>query len=668
MLSLTGLDSPPACYSPEANEIRNIRSRFLAGERVNLDLLRPTIRDSWLRCKDWGVDPVQQRAPLNLHPEEARLLKKNTVLLKAAENAVGMLHDSLDGPYVVTITDQNSQLLEIIGNPDAVKVAEDQNSALGSEWSERQIGTEASSLCSSLGRSVQVSWSEHYWERLSEWVSFAAPISDPLTKDIIGAFGLHWFEDVRNNRSLDLVERCAFSVSRSLGGDRAHRSLALLSKFSVHLARRPNDIVLCLDPRGEIVGTSASAASYLQTDPSELIGRYASNFGRPGNMSGSTTIYVPSGHAHRLESTCLQQVEHEKSVIGYLANLNAASASTTDVDAPETWRAGATFQDVKGNSKKLRACTLDAKRMAKNTLPILICGETGVGKELFAQAIHNFSGRSEAPYLPINCGSLDEKELYVTLFGSEGGAQYGSATGRPGIFELANGGTILLDEIGGMSDRFQAHLLHVLEHGRVVRLGADRPIHVDVRIIATTNKSVGVMLESGHLRSDLYYRIAAQSLDLPPLVERLEDIEPITQIFLKDLKKNVTIEKQALSVLHNHIWPGNVRELRNVICQAVIRQTGDTLTCGDLPVLDVPMHQPRPVVEPSLMRGEQHISKRVQSGRRAKVEETERNIIVQTLRDHRGVVSKAAKDLGMHQTTLYRKIHKYEINVGRVYD
>jgi len=236
----------------------------------------------------------------------------------------------------------------------------------------------------------------------------------------------------------------------------------------------------------------------------------------------------------------------------------------------------------------MRAVYETVRRLAETTIPVLIVGETGTGKELVARAIHREGARRERPMRFINCGAIPGQLIESVLFGHERGAFTGAAQRTKGIFEEADGGTVLLDEIGELSAAAQVALLRVLETKRLSRVGSHQEIAVDVRIIAATHRNLEAMCEDGSFRWDLLYRLNAMTLRLPPLRERSEEIEPLVDTFIKEANESNTcsvwgIEPEALSLLCRYTWPGNVRELRNVIERAVVLVRDGVISIDELP-------------------------------------------------------------------------------------
>ena len=229
-----------------------------------------------------------------------------------------------------------------------------------------------------------------------------------------------------------------------------------------------------------------------------------------------------------------------------------------------------------------------ARRFAATDLPVLLLGETGTGKELFAREVHRGSPRAQGPFVPVNCGAMVSTLTTSTLFGHERGAFTGADRQQRGVFEQANGGTLFLDEVGELSPEAQAALLRVLESQTLTRVGGVQPSKLDVRVVAATNRELWSMIGHGRFRRDLYYRLTAFTLALPPLRKRSAEIAPLAHHFLGQANRRfdcrvTAIEPAALEALLAHSWPGNVRELRNVIERAVVLSEGDELRCENLP-------------------------------------------------------------------------------------
>ena len=287
---------------------------------------------------------------------------------------------------------------------------------------------------------------------------------------------------------------------------------------------------------------------------------------------------------------------------------------------------------------------------------VLIHGENGTGKELVARSVHALSHRSGGPFIAVNCAAIPEELIESDLFGHVRGAFTGAVSDRRGKFEIADGGTIFLDEIGDMSLKTQAKVLRVLQEQVVESVGGRTGVEVDVRVVAATNKSLQEEIQAGRFREDLFYRLNVVPIFVPPLRDRLEDIDRLTEHFLVGYTSEYgcrakTVEPEALAVLRRYRWPGNVRELRNVIERVVIMVPGAVVTARDLGFLDT---APVPPDAPS-----------VQTRRRIRLQEArdrfERDYILQVLTEQGGNMTRAAEALGLERSNLYRKMRAFGI-------
>jgi len=311
------------------------------------------------------------------------------------------------------------------------------------------------------------------------------------------------------------------------------------------------------------------------------------------------------------------------------------------------------FSKIIGKSKKLQDAINMAKRVAVTNASVLIRGESGTGKELFAEAIHQESNRKDKPFVVINCGAIPATLFESELFGYSGGAFTGAdKKGKPGKFELAHNGTIFLDEIGEMQLDMQVKLLRVLQNKVFYRVGGREPVHIDVRVIAATNRALEGMIEEGLFRKDLYYRLNVVSLDIAPLRERREDIADMVSIFIKEFcflysKESLNISADIMTILLNYSWPGNVRELRNVIERLVIL-ADDGIVKRE--------HLPEEIKDYKIVQQNEFASSLIEE-----TERTERQMILKRLDDFQGNKSKTAKALGIPRSTLYYKLKTLNI-------
>ncbi len=318
-----------------------------------------------------------------------------------------------------------------------------------------------------------------------------------------------------------------------------------------------------------------------------------------------------------------------------------------------------TFESIVGVSDAVLAMREIARKAAGTNLPVLITGESGVGKELFAQAIHNGSNRRLHPFIRINCAAIPKDLIESELFGYEKGAFTGAkTTGKPGKFELANHGSIFLDEIGDLPLETQPKLLRVLEEKEFERVGGTSYVTSNFRLIAASNQNLEAMVEGGKFRKDLYYRLNVVRIFVPPLRERRADIIPLARHILRQLCEDLSlpeprIEPKAEEALINYPWPGNVRELYNVIERILSFLEGEAV----IRYQDLPLYVQSPKIfspEPQKQEGDQQAV-----SLREKVSLTEKETLVSVLERAGNNKAKAAKMLGIHRTHLYKKLKKF---------
>jgi DNA-binding NtrC family response regulator len=311
------------------------------------------------------------------------------------------------------------------------------------------------------------------------------------------------------------------------------------------------------------------------------------------------------------------------------------------------------FKGLIAHSSQMQDVLNIAGRVANSKATVLIRGESGTGKEVLAKAIHFSSSRKDMPFIAVNCAALNENLLESELFGHEKGAFTGADKQRRGRFELADGGTIFLDEIGDLSISTQIKLLRVLQEGQFERVGGSQTISADLRIITATNRIIEELIKEEKFREDLFYRINVVSIFIPPLRDRRDDILPLTEHFLlkyiKDTdKKHISISKEAMDILLKYLYPGNIRELENIIQHSIVMTRGEVITSDDLPLIM------KNVFEESYLNDSKDSNTLP-----AQVEKLERKLVLEALNDSNGNQSKASKILGISERNLRYRLEKW---------
>lgn len=429
--------------------------------------------------------------------------------------------------------------------------------------------------------------------------------------------------------------------------------------------------------KGEIVYWNEAAENTYQIKKDEVLGKDIRNFFKQEDIMHLKVLetrnpvrdvyHIPRSDKHVLISTRLIYNEKDE-VIGSLSvekditstihlneQLSSASKEIQELRQHIHQQHDDPFTKIKGINASLQQIIHHAKKIARTDATILISGESGVGKELFAHAIHEKSLRSEKPFIAINCGAIPNALFESELFGYEAGAYTGAAKGgKPGKLELAEGGTLFLDEVGELPLEMQVKLLRALQEKEMYRIGGVSTKKVNVRVIAATNRILEEMVAEGTFRSDLYYRLNVFSIRVPPLRERRDDLPFLVYDFLEEFaykyqKQDFTIDRQILSLLSSYDWPGNIRELRNVMERLVVLHDSGEITETD--------------VFPILYHGREPV-KRLEIGGATLADEKEmleKERILEALESTYGNKSVTAKRLGLSRATLYKKMKKYGI-------
>lgn len=312
------------------------------------------------------------------------------------------------------------------------------------------------------------------------------------------------------------------------------------------------------------------------------------------------------------------------------------------------------FPQIIGQSAPMRGVLNQIMKVAPTDSTVLILGETGTGKELIANSIYEHSPRYGKPFVPINCAAIPRELLESELFGHEKGAFTGAAARKPGKLEIADGGTIFLDEVSEMPLEIQAKILRVIEHAEVERVGGTHPIKVNVRFIAATNRDLSKMVDAGKFRQDLFFRLHVFPIHVPPLRDRKEDIPLLVHAFLKQLKKNVDISPETMQLLTAYEWPGNVRELQNAIEAASVMAT-DVIK---------PIHLPSTITKKWGNAAKENLGLLTNQNLDLRLRELEKGLIIEALTKTGGVQIRAARLLGIKERSLWHRIKKLGIDVS----
>ena len=350
----------------------------------------------------------------------------------------------------------------------------------------------------------------------------------------------------------------------------------------------------------------------------------------------------------KLKHTALP-LSNRNSLDHYTHVLDHASNILDNLEAKEL------FPEIVGQSRVMREKFTQIIKVAQTDTTVLISGESGTGKELIASSIYKHSNRKDGPFVKLNCVAIPEGLLESELFGHEKGSFTGAISEKRGKFEIADGGTIFLDEIGDMTLSTQAKLLRVLQEREFERVGGNTPHRIDIRIIAATNRDLKEMVKTGQFREDLYYRLSVFSIHLPPLRNRIEDIPLLIEHFLHKAHKPIKLSSDAHQVLKSYQWPGNIRELQNTIEGAAVMAENGIIEPGQFPF----NHDGHYLITEKVSRvglEAKTIGERLM--------EIEKAMIIDAMEQAKGVQSKASQLLGINQRSMWHKIKKYNIDAA----
>ncbi|MBI6856157.1 sigma 54-interacting transcriptional regulator [Pseudomonas cichorii] len=627
-------------------ELQQAWRECLAGRVDPHPVVRPVIWASWRRSIDQGIDPEDAEYRFVATADLAAKLSGNVLLIETAQEVMrGLLAYNPRGH--INLTDPQGTTLSFCGL-DITPV--------GSRLSESVQGTNCTGLAIAEDRLVYVLAEENFANGLRQrrMHCAAAPIRN-ASGETLAILTLTaepgWF----HFHTLGTVQAAAEAVSRQM-------ALQTLLDEQRSVLEVLNEGLVVLDDKGCIKALNRYARQLFRVGP-ELLER---PFLQLGQSELNEEIMLRQGEALR-DLDCTFQL-HDGTQLACLVSVCLTGLGGRIVSLRENRRireitrrimgtqARYTFDSIQGNSRVMQDALRLGRIASRSDSTTLILGESGTGKELFAQAIHNASDRSSGPFVAVNCGAIPRELVQSELFGHVEGAFTGSARGgSAGKFELADGGTIFLDEIGDMSFDAQVSLLRVLQEGEVARVGARKSRQVDVRIIAATHRNLSQAVAEGAFREDLYYRLNVLNLTVPPLRMRKEDISLLAQHFLdrcaQSLRKPVSgISTPALDALMAYSWPGNVRELENTLERATNLAATASIQPGDLPleILQASL-RPQPPSRPEYNDAPD-------------LGAHEMNAIIDALKHTNGNIRLAARQLKVSRGGLYNKMNRFGLS------
>ncbi|SDE88312.1 sigma-54-dependent Fis family transcriptional regulator [Sporomusa acidovorans] len=641
---------------------------FISNGKINDQVILPQIADSWMRCSQLALNPEDGCAQNILERADIRiLLEKNQDIINIAKPFMANLYQFFyNSGFIVVLADVHGYVMECFGDRSSLTSARKIHFVPGASWREGDVGTNAIAVGLMTGKPVQVSGAEHYCRKHHWWTCSAAPIFNS-EGEIVAFLDVSGPAQAAYSHTLGMVVAAADAVTTQLGMQQKNYELSLLNKRLSGIFNAVSDGVILFDRFGKvkeynqnvqkILGKSSKIFNGIpiQTifkNNSQLIHRLLDRKNSYTDIEFQFDDHTGAKHCILSGETIVDKQGDVNGGIIILRPVEPVYALPSRLSGHYT-----TFQfnDILGNSAAISEAVRQASAAAVTSSNIILQGESGTGKEMFAQAIHNKSSRRSGPFVALNCGAIPRELVGSELFGYEDGAFTGAKRGgKPGKFELASGGTLFLDEIGDMPLEQQVALLRVLQEKMVPRIGGNKVIPVDVRIICATNKDLNQLVASGAFRQDLYYRLNVFKIDIPPLRERQGDIELLFCHFVdkfgQEQGRDYTVDATVIEYLRQYSWPGNVRELHNIAERACTIAEANRISLACLPP---ELCCPKAGRCQETAMDNKKIKKRI--------EEQEFEKIRALLEAERGNISRVASQLGIARSTLYRKMKKYSI-------
>lgn len=528
----------------------------------------------------------------------------------------------------------------------------------GGNWSEPVKGTNAIGTALYEKKPIQIVAREHFCQPHHFLTCSASPIFDPEGQ-MVGILDVSGDYKSFNPHTLGMVVAAVSAIENQLRLHKTTSKLYVSYKFSNTLLETISDGILAVDNSGIITQMNSYGGKMLGADPKLSLGKHiASVAKKPGAILQVLSTGVEYRDHELVNEDTGKRVNQSVSplrddtgrTIGALAILREHRERQSG-RRTGSLVARYVLDDIIGDCETIAMAKKWAKIAAGSPSTVLLTGESGTGKELFAQAIHNGSSRKDRPFIAINCAALPDTLIESELFGYEEGSFTGSKKGgQAGKFELANGGTIFLDEIGDIPLYTQVKLLRVIQEKKISRIGSAGEINVDIRIIAATHKDLKEEVHKGNFRKDLYYRLNVITINIASLRDRMDDLPLLAQHFVAKLsiklnRKNISISEDFLDKLKTYSWPGNIREMENAIERALNLLSDNGVLVPELLHFDNPV-SPKP-------------GERITEVKSLK--DIERDAIVQALNIYKGNILKVSAKLGVGRNTLYRKIKEYDI-------
>ncbi len=668
----------PLTLYADQSAIAEVWQEFIRSGQILTGSVRPEILNSWHRCQAFGVDPEDGVSHQLLSDGEIYLLlDRHKAYLDIVRHFMKRLYEFVKGSgFIVLLAEERGYVMENLGDSATLELAARVNLIKGACWAEEEGGTNGIGTALALKKPFQVSGREHFCRKLHTWTCSAAPFFAE-SGELIGVLQMSGPASETHQHTLGMVVAAVEAISYQIRVRSRNSDLSVLNDRLNNIFQTMSDGAIIIDQTGAVTQINPVAKKFLGAgilgrSIDELIGADTAllKFIQAGRTYKDQEIILETAYGDIHALVTVKPVSNEfGELTGGVIFFNPINKMKKLVNRFGGAQATFSFSDLIGRHETFKKALRLAERAAGNTSHVLLQGESGTGKELLAQAIHNRSLRRKGPFLALNCASLPRDLIASELFGYASGAFTGaSPKGRPGKFEMAAGGTLFLDEIGDMPLDQQASLLRVLQDKQITRLGSDRVISVDVRVICATNRDLREEVAKGNFRKDLYYRLNVILVQVPALRERGDDVLFLFDYFLQKIagKLNLAVSQVDSAVrdcLRAYSWPGNVRELENVVEKMLNLAEAGRISIAHLPA-EILAHVGSVAAVP-MPAG---ISDNPDKNYKQMLGESERRILLDLLQEHHGNVSRIARAMGVSRNTIYRKMRLHEISKDYLFD
>jgi PAS domain S-box-containing protein len=635
--------------------------------------------NGWLRCEKSNTDVNSDLCFFNISAFDLdNLISDNKDLIEYFDQVIDSIGEYMDSFISVLLVNKDGYILKNRKGKDySTKLFSDVNLPVGGRFSERFNGNTAMSTSIIENKPIYLTGEEHFCKSYHDYSTLSAPIY--IDSEIAGTLSAIGLISKVSYHSLGMITAAAKAISIQCEADRMYKQVISKHKYESAVIQTMTDGVLTIDKDGFLTYLNRIGAEILGINIEGSIGKHISDVVdfRPvildvlktgkGYIDKEFLITRRNGEKIHFIKTAVPIKDEQGNIVTVVDTFRKIKRVNKMLNELSGAYANFCFEDIIGSSSAIKDCIRKAKIAAQSMSNVLITGESGTGKELIAQSIHSYSARKNQPFVSINCGAIPRELLESELFGYEPGSFTGASTkGRMGKFELADGGTIFLDEIGEMPIDMQVKLLKVIQDRKLTRVGGNNVFDLDVRIIASTNRDLYDQCKKGRFREDLYFRINVLNICLPPLRERKEDIQLLVSHFINKLNtklnKNITgISPSAMERIMEYDWPGNIRELENTIERAVNLCNGSTITEEDL-LTDNMQNELRAKLNREST--EYNNNDIVSETDIEPLEVIEKRAIERALNISGGNITETAALLKVTRNTIYNKIKKYNLIIS----